>query len=70
MKSSKSHIVITSVLFAYACIMAWIGRANLYNPAQRTTYLISIGVEIVVLVGVFFFLKKRNELRDKRKNKR
>lgn len=65
----KSHIVIPAALFCYAVIMAWIGRANLYNPAQRTTYLISIGAELVILAALYFFLKKRNEIRDKRNSK-
>lgn len=65
-KNFKSHIVIPIGLFIYACIMAWMGRANLNNPTQRTTYLISIGVELIILVGLYFFLKKRNELRARR----
>lgn len=66
MNRKNSHIVIPIVLFIYACIMAWIGRANLYNPSTRTTYLISIAIEIIVLIGIYFFLKRRNELRNKR----
>lgn len=64
----KPYIVLPIVLLIYAVIMAYIGRENYFDPEQRTSYLASIGVEVVILVGLFFFLRKRYQLRQRRKD--
>ncbi len=64
----KSYIVLPVVLLIYAVIMAYIGRANYYDPEYRTTYLLSIGIEVLILTGLFFFLRKRYKLRQRRKD--
>lgn len=64
----KPYIVLPVVLLIYAVVMAYIGRENYFDPQQRTTYLVSIGVEVVILVGLFFFLRRRYELRQRRKD--
>lgn len=64
----KPYIVLPVVLLIYAVIMAYMGRENYFDPEQRTTYLASIGAEVVILVGLFFFLRKRYRLRQRRKD--
>lgn len=64
----KPYIVLPAVLAVYAVVMAYMGRANYFDPEQRASYLISLAVEAVILVGLFFFLRKRHALRQRRKD--
>lgn len=50
----------------YALVMAYIGRETFYNPATRLTYLLKIGGEALVLVALYFFLKRRDGLRKRK----
>jgi hypothetical protein len=65
---NKSHYVLPPVLLIYAGIMAYIGRDNFFHPETRTTYLVSIAAEIIVIIALFFFLKRRNKLRSERES--
>ena len=62
----KKYLILPFLLLCYALIMAWIGRANLFNPDTRLTYILSLVFEAIVLVGLTIFLKKRSELRRRR----
>lgn len=64
----KPYTILIIVLSVYAVVMAYIGRDNYYDSAQRTTYLMSVGAEVVILIGLFFFLRKRYRLRQRRKD--
>ena len=62
----KLYIILPSVLAIYAIVMAWIGRSQLFDPSTRITYRVSVAVEVLVLVLLYFFLKKRGRLRRER----
>lgn len=62
----KRYQVIPLVIGVYALVMAYIGREAFYNPATRPTYLLTIAGEALVLVGLYFFLRKRDRMRRRK----
>ncbi len=62
----KRYQIIPLVIGIYALVMAYIGREMFYNSATRLTYLLTIGGEALVLVALYFFLKRRDRLRKRK----
>lgn len=62
----KRYQIIPLVIGIYALVMAYIGRETFYDPATRLTYLLKIGGEALVLVALYFFLKRRDGLRKRK----
>lgn len=65
----KRYQIIPSVLALYAMVMAYMGRERFFNPSTRTIYLITILAEILVLIALFFFLRRKARLRDSKLKK-
>jgi len=60
------HIVVPVCIFVYFCIMAYIGRDIITVHHNYLLYFGTVAIELVVLVALFFFLKKRDKLRRER----
>ncbi len=60
----KRSTIIPLILLAYLGIMAWIGRNEL--AAGNTLYYFGIiGATLAAIILLHFFLKKREQMRDK-----
>lgn len=69
MKRLPRHITVPLLLLIYLSIMAWLGldglRSGATSPMQ---YFGTIALTLLVLVLLYFFLKKRDRLRRKRQD--
>lgn len=61
----KRYQVIPLVIGIYALVMAFIGREAVFNPATRPTYLLTIAGELLVLIALYYFLRRRDRNRRK-----
>lgn len=65
-KKSKKHIIISSVLLVYLIVMAYVTYPGTNNPELSfSRYCVTICITLAVIVGVFFFVKKREENKKK-----
>ena len=62
----KRYQIIPLVIGISALVMASLGRDTFSNPATRLTYLLKIGGEALVLVALYFFLKRRDGMRKRK----
>lgn len=65
----KRYQVIPLVLAIYAIIMAVLGRENFINPATRLTSILILVGEALILIGLYYFMRKRDILRDERRKR-
>lgn len=68
MKPVKRHILVPVLLLVYLAVMACLGigglRSGQTSPAQ---YAATIVITLAVIVALYFFLRKRDRLRDERR---
>lgn len=61
----KRHIFIPVVIVIYTAIIAIYAATKYYTPENRGSYLLVIGVNLILAVFLYFILKKRDTLRNK-----
>ena len=61
-------IVIPVCLFIYMCIMAYVGKDRFYNPDTRLTYILSLVFELLIVIVLFFVMRRRDRLRKERED--
>lgn len=66
-KTSRKPYIITGALFVYAVVMAVVNRETLTVYHDYLRYFGTIAAEALVLVLLFFFLRRREQLRAERK---
>lgn len=62
----KKYILLPSVLAIYTVIMAVYGWERYNRDGMLGEYFTIIGVELVIIVALFFLLRHRERLRDRR----
>lgn len=68
MNKFKRSTVLPVILFFYLCIMAWFGLKGLKTgETSPTTYFLTIGVTLGLIVVLHFFLKRREKLARERR---
>lgn len=65
----KRHAILPIVIGIYAAVMAYMGRAQFFNPSTRNTYLLTVIIEALVIIGLYFFLRRRDRLRRERRDR-
>ena len=61
----KRSVVFPLVLLAYLAFMAWIGRDRLAR-GEYLYYFGIIGISLLIIVLLYFSLRKKEQLRDRR----
>lgn len=61
----KRSVVFPLVMLAYLAVMAWLGRDRL-ERGEHFFYYGVIGVSLVIIVLLFFSLRKKEKLRERR----
>ena len=61
----KRSVVFPLVLLAYLGMMAWIGRDRLAR-GEYLYYFGIIGISLLIIVLLYFSLRKKEQLRDRR----
>lgn len=65
----KKHIVIPVVLLIYLAVMSYIGYPSYVSGIFSPLYYFGvIGISLGVIVLLYFFIKKREQLRQERKD--
>lgn len=66
----RRSVTIPCLLLIYLGVMSWMGidglRSGQTTPAQ---YIATIAITLGVIILLYFFLRRRERLRDKRNNK-
>ena len=65
-KPSRKPYIVVGALFIYLCVMAYINRETLTVEHQYLRYFGSLGAELIVLVILFFVLRRRERLKAER----
>lgn len=65
-KPSRKPYFIVGALFVYLCLMAYLNRETLTVEHQYLKYFGVLGGELVVLVILFFVLRRREKLKAER----
>jgi amino acid permease len=65
----KKHIALPLSLLIYLGAMAYFFYPDENSQSNYTQYYISIGVTLGVIIALFFFLKKKEKIQDKRRQK-
>ena len=55
----KRHIVVTAILLLYLAVMAILFGKDLLRQGQYFRFYATIGLELIVIAGCFFALKRR-----------
>lgn len=67
MKRIPRHILIPAILLVYLAVMAILGLDGLRSGATTPTqYVLTIIVTLAIIVLLYFFIKKRDQLRQER----
>lgn len=67
MRRIPRHILIPAILLVYLAIMAILGLDGLRTGATTLTqYILTIAVTLGIIVLLYFFIKKRDRLREER----
>ena len=61
----KRSVIFPIILFVYLAVMAWIGRDNL-TQGHTVRYCVIIGISLLIIVLLYFSLRKKEQLRDRR----
>jgi hypothetical protein len=68
-KKSKKHIITPLVLLVYLASMAWYFYPGANHPElSLKQYYITIGVTLGLIIALVFFLRKKEEYRQKYKD--
>lgn len=65
-KRIPRHVILPVVILIYAVVMAWTNREGFISPASRPTYIMISVIEILAIIALFFFLRKKAELKRRR----
>lgn len=65
-KAEKKHLFLPSILLIYVIVMAIIFRDTLTIHHNYFRYFGTIGAELIVILLLTIFLKKRNKMRSER----
>lgn len=70
MKRTKieKYIWVPLLLLIYLGAMTWIFGRELIASGQSTRLWTTCGVELIIIIGVYFFLRKKKEMADRRNN--
>lgn len=60
------YIWLTALLSAYALFMTLYFGLDLLRSGGKTQFWITLGAEVAILIALFFFLRKREQLRRER----
>lgn len=60
------HIWVPLLLLIYLSVMTWVFGRELIESGQSTRLWTTCGVELLIIIGVYFFLRKKKELSDRR----
>ena len=63
------YIWLPTLLLFYIIVMAYIGRDTLTVQGDWLRYFGSIAVELAVIVALAFFLRKKQNLQDRREKR-
>lgn len=63
---NKSHIWIPALMTIYLIFMALRYKDELLAAHRYFQFYGTIGIEVVIIVALYFFLRKRNKLRAER----
>lgn len=63
---SKRHIVIPLLLLLYFAAMTAVFGKDLVASGQYMRLFTISGVELIIIVALFFVMRKRNQLREQR----
>ena len=63
----KRSVVFPLIMLAYLAVMAWLGRDRL-ERGEYLYYFGIIGVGLIILVLLYFSLRKKEKLREQREN--
>ncbi len=65
----KRHIIIPAILLVYLAVMSYIGYPEYAAGRFSALYYFGvIGLSLGIIVLLFFFIKKREQLRQERKD--
>lgn len=64
MKKPKRSTVIPLCMLLYLGVMAWVGRQNMHD--DPTYYWVVMGVSLLIIVGLYFALRRKEQLRERR----
>lgn len=65
----KSHIWIPLIMLVYLGCMSYMYKDDLLTAGRYFQFYGTIGIELVVITLLYFFLKRRNRLRAERKER-
>lgn len=63
----KRSVVFPIIMLAYLAVMAWLGRDRL-ERGEYLYYFGIIGVGLIIIVLLYFSLRKKEQLREQREN--
>ena len=63
----KKYQIITGVIAIYAFCMAYFFGSDLLKEGKDVRFWVTIGCETLVIILAYFALKKRDEMRERRK---
>ena len=63
----KRSVVFPLIMLAYLAVMAWLGRDRL-ERGEYLYYFGIIGVGLIIIVLLYFSLRKKEKLRKQREN--
>lgn len=66
-RSVKKHILLPAVLAIYTLVMAVYGWDRYKKDDMLGEYFTIIGVETVIIIALFFLLRHRERLRERRR---
>lgn len=68
MKKLKRHIVIPLLLLIYLAVIAYFTHPSKNSELSYTQYYVTIGITLVILIALSFFLKKKADNEKKWKD--
>ena len=63
----KRSVVFPIIMLAYLAVMAWLGRDRL-ERGEYLYYFGIIGMGLIIIVLLYFSLRKKEQLREQREN--
>lgn len=65
----QRHIVVTTLLAAYAIFMTLYFGLDLLRSGHQTRFWLTVGAETIVIILTFFALRRRDRLRQERRDR-
>ena len=64
---NKKYIIIPAAIVVYTIVIAIYAAYKFYTPENKTSYFLVIGVNLILAVLLYFFLKRREDFRNNKK---